>query len=638
MTMDCPELNHCNDHTLLGNLESEKDSNSLIIDIPHSLNDGSGGNWNQNNNLSDLEREWNVDQCLIVSENGEKRWKCSLCSKLYTAKHNLVTHMLGHAGVRRFTCEVCNKSFKQQSHLNAHQLIHSDRRPHECPTCQRRFCQVAHLKRHMLIHQRGNFHKCHLCERRFAFPSELRVHLEKHKQEGTYVEGENHGQNIDNVEESTGGRRKKVHQITCEVCQRVFMYPSQLKDHMIVHTQTRRYSCNVCGMKFMKEHHLKTHRLTHSSVKPFFCPICGRSFSLKANMERHVLVHSADRRFSCEVCGKKFTQAQTLRAHMVSHSEVKPYSCSICGKGLSRAHNLRAHMALHKNSKPHKCSFCGSSFTLKGNLQRHMKEKHGSVEVATTKEVTGKKIDSCKSHMNCSNVLTPSQPMNNAQDYHTPLNEAEPKATKRRKNTPKRLKKYGCTEEENYHDVDGVGPLQKSEKSNEEETECPEVCTQPESVVPETVLSAEENSGESTLPQSSRLGDIFHTSSSYFPPYSTPDFSSDHKPFTYLHSVQHGQVSMGASPYGPVNPSPVISTTPISSIMSPLAQNYYVEHPGFSSCLPPPADDITIKVQALHTAIDELAGKLNSPHNKVVAVHAAVSELVNTPSSTNMCS
>ncbi|XP_013788673.1 zinc finger protein 366-like [Limulus polyphemus] len=630
--MDCPGLTHCEDHSLLGNLETNnKNSNSLVIDIPQSINGRSGNNWNQRNSLIDLEKDLNVDQSLIILENGEKRWKCTLCSKLYTAKHNLVTHMLGHAGVRRFTCEVCNKAFKQQSHLNAHRLIHSDRRPHECPTCQRQFCQAAHLKRHMLVHQRGNFHKCHICNRRFAFPSELRVHLEKHKQEGTYVEGEN--QNTHNTEGSTGGRSRRLNQITCEVCQRVFMYPSQLKDHIVVHTQTRRYSCTVCGMKFMKEHHLKAHRFTHSSVKPFFCPICGRSFSLKANMERHVLIHSADKRFTCEVCGKKFTQAQTLRAHMVSHSEVKPYSCSICGKGLSRAHNLRAHMAIHKNNKPHKCSICASSFTLKGNLQRHMKEKHGSVEVVSRKEVAGNEVDSGSNDAGIS-----SQHVTDAQEYQTAPNDLVPKAAKRRKSTPKRLKKYGSAEGEIQDDDEGDDPLQESDRSNEEEVESIEDGTQSVPVVPETILSTEENSGESTLPQSSRLGDVFHTSSNYFPSYSAPDFSSDHKPFSYLHSAQHFQVSLGAPSYGHVNSSPIISTSPISSIMSPLAQNYYVEHPGFSSsCVPPPIDDITLKVQTVHSAIDDLAGKLNSPHDKVAALHAAISDLVNTPSSSNMC-
>ncbi|XP_013786840.1 zinc finger protein 366-like [Limulus polyphemus] len=629
--MDCSELNCHDDHSSLGNMESDKDSKSLVIDIQQSLNDNTVNDWNQSNDFSDLEKDLNVDQSVIVLENGEKRWKCSLCLKLYTAKHNLVTHMLDHAGVRRFTCEICNKSFKQQSHLNAHHLIHSDRRPHECPTCQRRFCQVSHLKRHMLIHQRENFHKCHLCERRFAFPSELKEHLEKHKQESTC--GESEDRNLNPTVESKGGQQGKLHQITCEVCQRVFMYPSQLKDHMLVHTQARHHSCNMCGMKFLKEHHLKTHQLTHSPVKPFFCPICGRSFSLKANMERHVLIHNAERRFPCEVCGKKFTQAQTLRAHMVSHSEVKPYSCSICGKGLSRAHNLRAHMAIHKNDKPHKCSNCGSSFTLKGNLQRHMKEKHGSVEVVTPRETASDNVElgSSQTNSGSNDAVKPTQPVTLSQDCHQPQNELTLKVTKRRKNIPKRLKKFGSEEEEEEDDDDDYDPMQESDKSIEEETENG---AQSVPVVPETILSTEENS----LHQSSRLADLFQNSSNYFPSYSATDFSSEHKSFSYLHPTTHGQGSVGTTPYCSVSSSPIISTSPISSIMSHLAQNYYIEHPGFSStCLSPPVDDITLKIQAVHTAIDELAGKLNSPHDKVAALHDAVSNLVNSQTSSNVC-
>lgn len=72
-----------------------------------------------------------TDDQLMVRENGEKRWQCSMCSKNYTTRHNLITHVLGHSGVKPHKCPLCKKSFKQYSHAQTHLLTHSKVKPHK---------------------------------------------------------------------------------------------------------------------------------------------------------------------------------------------------------------------------------------------------------------------------------------------------------------------------------------------------------------------------------------------------------------------------------------------------------------------------------------------------------------------------
>ena len=50
-------------------------------------------------------------QCIMV--DNQKRWKCSQCPKMYSTKHNLITHMLGHKGIKPHFCSLCGKYFKQ---------------------------------------------------------------------------------------------------------------------------------------------------------------------------------------------------------------------------------------------------------------------------------------------------------------------------------------------------------------------------------------------------------------------------------------------------------------------------------------------------------------------------------------------
>lgn len=47
---------------------------------------------------------------------------------------------------------------------------------------------------------------------------------------------------------------KKSHSqdLTCKYCDRVFRFPSLLRDHMATHEGIRPYICTECGMDFLK--------------------------------------------------------------------------------------------------------------------------------------------------------------------------------------------------------------------------------------------------------------------------------------------------------------------------------------------------------------------------------------------------
>ncbi|XP_078671824.1 uncharacterized protein LOC144911597 [Branchiostoma floridae x Branchiostoma belcheri] len=318
------------------------------------------------------------DDACIVDEEGKKRWRCNQCPKMYSSKHNLMTHVLGHSGIKPHACQECGKLFKQLSHLNTHMLVHGGVRPHRCQVCDKTFTQSSHLKRHMMQHTESRPHTCSICGRGFAYPSELKSHEAKHadSKDNICVECGAEFLSLAMLKRHLATHRGP-NSYQCTECDKTFMYPSQLNNHLMKHRDIRPHICSECGMEFFQIHHLKQHALTHRGVKEHKCPICGREFTLHANMKRHLQIHSNSRDFRCNVCGRAFNQRQTLKAHMVTHSEVKPYKCKVCGKEFTRFHNLSGHMHLHSDSKPFKCSHCNSKFTLKGNLMRHMKVKHG---------------------------------------------------------------------------------------------------------------------------------------------------------------------------------------------------------------------------------------------------------------------
>ena len=164
-----------------------------------------------------------IDDSQMIQHGDIKRWQCHMCSKSYTTKHNLVTHILDHNGIKPHLCMVCGKYFKQLSHLNTHMLTHDNIKPHVCSVCGKGFTQISHLKRHQTVHQESRPYHCDICSRGFAYPSELRIHKERHS-------SEKENKCLDCGEEFDCQRALKQHQVThgnceeltCKYCKFVF--------------------------------------------------------------------------------------------------------------------------------------------------------------------------------------------------------------------------------------------------------------------------------------------------------------------------------------------------------------------------------------------------------------------------------
>ena len=65
-----------------------------------------------------------------------------------------------------------------------------------------------------------------------------------------------------------GVKRKKTQQHECDVCEKVFGYPSQLAVHMRTHTNEKPYECGVCEKRFRESGTLQSHKRIHTNEKP----------------------------------------------------------------------------------------------------------------------------------------------------------------------------------------------------------------------------------------------------------------------------------------------------------------------------------------------------------------------------------
>ncbi|XP_035285122.1 zinc finger E-box-binding homeobox 1-like [Anguilla anguilla] len=95
-------------------------------------------------------------------EKSEDNFSCSLCSYTFAYRTQLDRHMTAHksgreqrvhvtqsGGNRKFKCTECTKAFKYKHHLKEHLRIHSGEKPYECPNCKKRFSHSGSYSSHI---------------------------------------------------------------------------------------------------------------------------------------------------------------------------------------------------------------------------------------------------------------------------------------------------------------------------------------------------------------------------------------------------------------------------------------------------------------------------------------------------------
>lgn len=91
-------------------------------------------------------------------------------------------------------------------------------------------------------------------------------------------------------------------------------------------------ACDECGARFSTQWNHTAHvREVHRGQRPHGCDECGARFARSTDLKRHLLTHTDERPYACTRCGAAFKQSGALRDHERLHTGERPFKCRVAG-------------------------------------------------------------------------------------------------------------------------------------------------------------------------------------------------------------------------------------------------------------------------------------------------------------------
>lgn len=299
----------------------------------------------------------------IIDDDGDEKFICKFCCRLYPSQKRLKIHMKIHSNSRPvFKCDMCYREYFDKDTLRDHLYTHFGIKPYKCvyDNCEYAFSHASGRRQHYKNHHSDGKKSlnddptnkdvedkltCDICNRQYPNRKRLLIHLKTHQSERPLYE--------------------------CTICDKKYLDNSTLRDHMNIHNNESPYKCAYgCGKGFAhssgRRHHHKACQLIQIKqeggvIKPFIlCDLCGREFRSKNRLLTHLKKHGMERPvYKCTMCTRKYLDKEAFRDHKNTHTGERPFECSFgCGKNFTHASIKRQHEKRHKPEERLMCEIC----------------------------------------------------------------------------------------------------------------------------------------------------------------------------------------------------------------------------------------------------------------------------------------
>ncbi|KAL3225501.1 hypothetical protein MRX96_004623 [Rhipicephalus microplus] len=96
---------------------------------------------------------------------------------------------------------------------------------------------------------------------------------------------------------------------------------------------------------------------SRENIRPLNCHLRPHTAKTAHALKDHLLAHSEEKKYVCSTCSRRFRYQRNLRCHTHSHCTKKRYSCKRCSqdKPDKNVHNRHLPRHHHKANKDYAC-------------------------------------------------------------------------------------------------------------------------------------------------------------------------------------------------------------------------------------------------------------------------------------------